>query len=88
MYVEALIGENTVNTLPIKTLKAYQDHGRPAVRLEDELEQSEAVLQQIDEQGIDMEAIAQQLEDEGLDKFIKPFDVLLETLKSKIDDAK
>jgi transaldolase len=46
--------------------------------------QSEAVLQQIDELGIDMETIAQQLEDEGLEKFIQPFDVLLETLESKL----
>ncbi len=84
MYVEPLIGENTVNTLPLKTLKAYRDHGMPAARLEDELEQSAAVLQQIDELGIDMEVVAQQLEDEGLDKFIKPFDVLLETLESKL----
>jgi len=84
MYVEALIGENTVNTLPLKTLKAYQDHGLPAVRLEDELEQSEAVLKQIAQLGIDMETVAQQLEEEGLEKFIKPFDVLLETLESKL----
>ena len=88
MYVEALIGEKTVNTLPLKTLNAYRDHGMPAVRLEDELEQSEAVLQQIDELGIDMEVVAQQLEDEGLEKFIQPFDVLLETLESKLGTAK
>lgn len=88
MYVEALIGVNTVNTIPLKTLKAYQDHGVPAVRLEDDLEQSEAVLEQLAELGIDMEAVAQQLEDEGLEKFIRPFDVLLETLESKLGAAK
>ncbi len=85
MYVEALIGENTVNTLPLKTLKAYQDHGVPAIRIEDDLEQSEAVLEKLAELGIDMGTVAQQLEDEGLEKFIKPFDVLLETLESKLD---
>ena len=66
------------------TMMAYQDHGVPAVRLEDGLEQSETTLKQIADSGIDMEDIAQQLEDEGLDKFIKPFDVLLETLKSMV----
>jgi transaldolase len=88
MYVEALIGENTVNTLPLKTLVAYQDHGDPAARLENELVQSESTLKQISELGIDMENIAQQLEDEGLNKFIKPFNVLLETLESRIDAKK
>ncbi len=84
MYVEALIGPNTVNTLPLKTLIAYRQHGNPAVRLEDELEQSETVMKQLADLGIDMDAAAQQLEDEGLEKFIRPFDILLETLQSKL----
>jgi len=87
MYVEALIGNNTVNTLPLKTLKAYQDHGEPDIRIEQELEQSKTILARIDELGIDMEAVAQQLEDEGLEKFVKPFDVLLETLETKLGAA-
>lgn len=84
MYVEALIGDNTVNTLPLKTLNAYRDHGVPTASLEDELEQSTAILNSLAGIGIDMEAIAQQLEEEGLGKFIKPFDILLETMESKL----
>ena len=84
MYVEALIGVGTINTLPLKTLNAFRDHGQAALRVEKELGESAALLKTIEDQGIDMEDIAQQLEDEGLEKFIKPFDVLLETLKSKL----
>jgi len=85
MYVEALIGANTVNTLPVKTLDAYRDHGQPAVRIEQDLDQAKALLEDLASLGIDMESVAQQLEDEGLVKFIEPFDVLLETLRSKLD---
>jgi transaldolase len=84
MYVESLIGADTVNTLPLKTLNAFRDHGQAALRVEKELEESAALLKQIADLGINMEDITQQLEDEGLEKFIKPFDVLLETLKSKL----
>jgi len=84
MYVEALIGANTVNTLPIKTLDAYRDHGQPAARLQQDLDQANALLENIEHLGINMETVAQQLEDEGLNKFIEPYDVLLETLQKKL----
>jgi transaldolase len=87
MYVEALIGENTINTLPVKTLNAYRDHGQPAVRVEQNLDQAQAVLEDLAGLGINMDAIAQQLEDEGLIKFIEPFDVLLQTLRTKLDQT-
>jgi len=87
MYVEALIGASTINTLPVKTLNAYRDHGQPALRVEQNLDQAKAVLEDLADLGINMDAIAQQLEDEGLVKFIEPFDVLLETLQSKLDQT-
>lgn len=84
MYVEPLIGADTVNTLPIKTLDAYRDHGMPALRIGDELAQSVETLNKLNKLGIDMEAVAQQLEDEGIEKFVQPFDELLATLEEKI----
>jgi len=87
MYVEALIGENTINTLPVKTLNAYRDHGQPMLRVEQDLDQAKAVLEELASLGINMQAVAQQLEDEGLVKFVEPFDVLLETLQSKLDQT-
>lgn len=81
-YVEALIGPQTVNTLPLETLVAYRDHGRPEARLEQGVEQAGWTLQRLPELGVNIDAITQQLEDEGVEKFNKPFDKLMQTLTS------
>lgn len=86
-YVEALIGPDTVDTIPLETLEAYRDHGDPASRLEDDLEGATAILEKIKEAGIDIDAITKQLEEEGIDKFNKPFQKLLDAIeeqKSKV----
>ena len=82
-YVEALIGPQTVNTIPQETLKAYRDHGNPASRLEDGLDLAREVLDRLTEVDIDMARITQQLEDEGVEKFIQPFDRLMDTLEKE-----
>ena len=79
-YVEALIGSDTVNTVPLETLDAYRDHGEPQPRLGQGLDEARAVLQHLPELGISLDAVTQQLEDEGVEKFVKPFDKLMETL--------
>ena len=76
-YVEALIGADTVNTLPLETLAAYRDHGDPKARIEVEVEQAGLLLARLPRLGINIDKVAQQLEDEGVDKFAKPFDKLL-----------
>jgi transaldolase/glucose-6-phosphate isomerase len=81
-YVEALIGPQTVNTIPQETLNAYRDHGNPASRLEDGLELAREVLDRLAEVDVDIDQVTQQLEDEGVEKFIKPFDRLMDTLKA------
>ena len=83
-YVEALIGPETVNTIPLETLNAYRDHGNPASRLEDGVDEARRVLDRLPEVGIDLAAVTQQLEDEGVEKFVKPFDMLLERLHEKL----
>jgi transaldolase len=85
-YVEALIGPETVNTVPPQTLDAYRDHGRPAARLEDGLKDAEEVFLFLPEVGIDIDQVTQQLEDEGVEKFNQPFDKLLDALKQKSAD--
>ena len=82
-YVEALIGQDTVNTLPQETIKAYRDHGSPAARLEEDLDAAGDVLERLYALDIDIDNITQQLEDEGIEKFNKPYDSLMETLKKK-----
>jgi transaldolase len=79
-YVEALIGPDTINTVPLETLEAYRDHGNPAARLEDHLGEARWVLEQLPELGISIDEVTQQLEDEGVRKFDQPFDKLIETL--------
>ncbi len=82
LYVDSLVGENTVNTIPVATLDAYRDHGNPADRIEDDLEAAKAVLEDVAQLGIDMDDITQALEDEGVEKFITPFKSLMETIEA------
>ena len=82
-YVEALIGPDTVNTAPMETLDAYRDHGEPKPRLEQDAKEASRVLEQLPELGISIDQATRQLEDEGVDKFIKPFDKLMETLAQR-----
>jgi transaldolase len=87
-YVEALIGPDTVDTIPLDTLEAYRDHGDPASRLEDDLEGATQIMEKIKAAGIDIDAITKQLEEEGIDKFNKPFEKLLKAIedqKSKVN---
>jgi len=79
-YVEALIGPDTVNTVPLDTLDAYRDHGAPQPRLELGLHESSLVLARLQELNINLDKVTRQLEDEGVDKFKQPFDKLQETL--------
>jgi transaldolase len=80
-YVEALIGQDTVNTLPPETLAAYRDHGQPAARLGDELAAARALPDRLAALGINLEQVAQQLEEEGVRKFVEPYDRLLATIE-------
>lgn len=82
-YVEALIGQDTVNTLTLETLNAYRDHGRPAARLEEGITQARDVLDRLRTSGIDVEKLSDQLEEEGIRKFIKAFDGLVESIERK-----
>jgi transaldolase/glucose-6-phosphate isomerase len=82
-YVEALIGPETVNTVPVETLNAYRDHGQPAPRLEEHVPEAYEVLDHLPQVGVDLNKVTQQLEDEGVEKFNKPFDQLMATLEEE-----
>ncbi len=86
-YVEPLIGPETINTLPVETVKAYRDHGNPVARLADNLEKAAAVLQRLPGVGIDLNRATQQLEDEGVEKFNQPYDNLMCNLEGKRREA-
>jgi transaldolase len=82
-YVEALIGPDTVDTAPLETLDAYRDHGEPKTRLEHDVKEAHWLLEQLPELGIGIDNVTRQLEDEGVEKFIKPFDKLMETVAQR-----
>jgi len=82
-YVEPLIGDKTVNTMPLRTIDAYRDHGDPAPRLEEGVAKARETLQILDELGIDIDEVTQQLEDEGVDKFVASYEQLLEALEKR-----
>ena len=82
-YVEALIGPETVDTIPLETLAAYRHHGKPASRLTHDAVKASETLQRLGEAGIDLDAVTQQLEDEGIQKFVEAFDRLMHTLEEK-----
>jgi transaldolase len=82
-YVEALIGPDTVDTVPLETLDAYREHGDPEARLEKDVEEARLVLGRLPELGIQFDKVTQQLEDEGVTKFNQPFDRLIETLTQR-----
>ncbi|MDY0050049.1 MAG: transaldolase [Halothiobacillaceae bacterium] len=78
LYVENLIGPETINTLPDGTLKAFADHGRVTRSVDQGIEEAEAVYRALGELGIDMDGeIAQSLQEEGLKLFSDAFDALL-----------
>jgi transaldolase len=83
-YVEALIGPDTVNTLPLETLEAYRDHGDPEERLNLEINKVKEVFERLPAIGINIDNITQQLEDEGVAKFNKAYDQLIDVLNQKL----
>jgi transaldolase len=83
-YVDHLIGANTVNTLPPKTLEAFRDHGRVEVSIHQDLDQAREAFENIEELGISMEDVTSQLEKEGVEKFAKSFHNLQRTVAMQI----
>jgi transaldolase len=83
-YVEALIGPETVNTLPMETLDAFRDHGNAAPRLTQNVDKAHRILGDLAKVGIDLDQIAAQLEKEGVQKFATPFDSLFDTLAERL----
>lgn len=82
LYVEALMGEHTINTVPEATLSAFIDHGKAALRLPENTEEAWAQLAEIQALGIDVEVLAERLQNDGLKQFETAFDALLLPLQS------
>ena len=83
MYVDALIGPDTVNTVPPATVDAFLDHGKVALSLEAGLDEARDQLARLAELGIDLDAITEQLQEDGVVSFANAFDSLMEGVAAK-----
>ena len=85
LYVDQLIGPDTVNTLPPATLNAFRDHGSVAPTLTEELEEAQDRLLQLEDLGIDLKSITEKLQKEGLHAFSDSFSTLMASIRHKQD---
>jgi transaldolase / glucose-6-phosphate isomerase len=85
LYVDNLVGPETVNTVPPATYTAIRDHGRVELTLEEGLDECRALTGQLAEAGIDLKAVTEKLQKDGLEAFVNSFDTLAESLEAKRD---
>jgi transaldolase len=83
LYIEQLIGPETITTIPPATLDAFRDHGRVRVTLGTEEQDTEAVLKSAAALGVDVHAITEQLQEDGINAFASSFDQLVATVEEK-----
>lgn len=83
MYVDTLIGENTVNTMPPETYDNFRNNGKVSQSLVGGIEEAESQLKALLELGVDIEKVADELEKQGVEVFIQAFDNLLEHIDAK-----
>lgn len=88
LYVEAFNSPFTINTIPDKTLKAFEDHGKVGAPMRVDGGDCEKVLAEFTKAGIDVDALALRLQNEGAEKFSKSWAELLELLKNKTESLK
>ena len=83
LYVDQLIGPDTVNTLPPATLEAFRDHGRVAVTVTEGLDDARVRLSRLEALGISMDQITRKLQDDGVMAFARSFEGLLNSISEK-----
>jgi len=87
LYVDTLIGPDTVNTLPPETIDAFRDHGTPRLTLEENLADAQQTLRDLASVGIALSAVTRQVLDEGIVRFQQSFDQLLASIERKMDES-
>ncbi len=83
IYIEELIGEDTVNTVPPATLKAFGDHGNSVVTIDKDLDLYKGAVYNLESMGISMSRVTQELEDEGVKAFTDAFEDLLKSVEER-----
>ena len=88
MYVEQLIGPETVNTMPLETIEAFQDHGKVARTLDKGYEEARELLGKLEAAGVDYDDVTATLEREGVEKFADSFRELLAGIRASSEQLK
>ena len=83
LYVDSLIGPDTVNTMPAKTIQAFLDHGVIARTVDQGVDEARQAIADLEQVGVDLRAATAQLEDEGIATFAKSFDSLIGGVEGK-----
>jgi transaldolase len=83
LYVDSLVGPDTVNTLPPATLLAFMDHGQASLTINKDVEAARNRISALSDIGINLETITKQLLDEGVAAFAKPFESLMSSIEGK-----
>jgi len=83
LYVEELIGPDTVNTMPLTTIEHFRDHGRARLSIEDQLPEAKTQLAALEDAGIQYDQVTRQLQEEGVQKFIDSFHTLFQCIDNK-----
>jgi transaldolase len=83
LYVEELIGPETVDTMPEETIQAFQDHGQVALTLTEGVDEAKQVFERLAALGVDYDDVTAVLEKEGVEKFSDSFSELMEGIKAK-----
>ncbi len=86
LYVDELIGPETVNTMPLETVRAFQDHGHIARTLDANVDEAHHVLEELARVGVDYDDVIETLEREGVEKFAQSFEELLDGVRAKRGD--
>ncbi len=84
LYVDELIGPDTINTMPLETIEAFQDHGAPRPTLQDGVAEARALFEELERAGVSYDEVTDTLEREGVEKFEASFRELLDELASKL----
>ena len=86
MYVDELVGRNTVNTMPPDTIEACADHCSPGDRIEMDIDAAYQLMETLKDSdvNIDLDQVMAELLDEGIDKFVKPYESLISSLENKV----
>ena len=87
MYVDELIGDHTVNTVPPQTLEAFREHGKVRLTIEKDLDGATKAFSDLEVVGISMQKVTQELEEEGVKTFSEAYDSLLASVKLRREDA-